>query len=212
MSAETPRSASPASADARVESRDGRAAQRRSRSPRAHALLRLLRSHRLLRRDRRRRRPVPPRAAALRAPARRAGAARDGAPAAPRRRRLPPGRHHVLGVLRQPRRREDLPVRPHPARRHRARVDARSSAASSSASRRSTSSWPTSTAPQKILREKPVLRDLVQSSTGHLPRVDGIKPPLGVYVHVAGIDLVRGPTARSSCSRTTCGCPRASPT
>ena len=47
--------------------------------------------------------------------------------------------------------------------------------------------------PQKILREKPVLRDLVQSSTGHLPRVDGIKPPLGVYVHVAGIDLVRRP-------------------
>ncbi len=47
--------------------------------------------------------------------------------------------------------------------------------------------------PQKILREKPVLRDLVQSSTGHLPRVEGIKPPLGVYVHVAGIDLVRRP-------------------
>jgi uncharacterized circularly permuted ATP-grasp superfamily protein len=47
--------------------------------------------------------------------------------------------------------------------------------------------------PQKILEEKPVLRDLVQSSTGHLPKVDGIKPPLGVYVHVAGIDLVRRP-------------------
>jgi uncharacterized circularly permuted ATP-grasp superfamily protein len=47
--------------------------------------------------------------------------------------------------------------------------------------------------PQRILREKPVLRELVRSSTGHLPQVEGIRPPLGVYVHVAGIDLVRRP-------------------
>jgi uncharacterized circularly permuted ATP-grasp superfamily protein len=46
---------------------------------------------------------------------------------------------------------------------------------------------------QRILKEKPLLRDLVQSSTGYLPQVAGIRPPLGVYVHVAGIDLVRRP-------------------
>jgi uncharacterized circularly permuted ATP-grasp superfamily protein len=47
--------------------------------------------------------------------------------------------------------------------------------------------------PRKILREKPILADLVRSSTGHLPAAEGVKPPLGVYVHVAGIDLVRRP-------------------
>jgi uncharacterized circularly permuted ATP-grasp superfamily protein len=46
---------------------------------------------------------------------------------------------------------------------------------------------------QRILREKPLLDDLVRSSTGHLPAIHGITPPLGVHVHVAGIDLVRRP-------------------
>jgi uncharacterized circularly permuted ATP-grasp superfamily protein len=46
---------------------------------------------------------------------------------------------------------------------------------------------------QRILAEGRVPADLVQRSRGYLPAVRGLAPPGGVYVHVAGIDLVRGP-------------------
>ena len=46
---------------------------------------------------------------------------------------------------------------------------------------------------QMIFRELPVLEDLVLSSEGYLKSMRGIRPPLGVYIHVAGIDLVRRP-------------------
>ncbi len=46
----------------------------------------------------------------------------------------------------------------------------------------------------RILAEGRVPRELVESSAGFLPRLRGVKPPGGVYVHVAGIDLVRAPS------------------
>jgi uncharacterized circularly permuted ATP-grasp superfamily protein len=46
---------------------------------------------------------------------------------------------------------------------------------------------------QHILRDGVVPRELVEGSAGWLPQVCGIRPRGGVYVHVAGIDLIRGP-------------------
>ncbi len=46
---------------------------------------------------------------------------------------------------------------------------------------------------QRILDEKVVPRDLVLGAKGYTPQVKGIVPPGGVYVHIAGIDLIRGP-------------------
>lgn len=46
---------------------------------------------------------------------------------------------------------------------------------------------------QRILAENPVLRDLVLGAKHHLPMLRGLRPPGGVRIHVAGIDLVRGP-------------------
>ena len=47
--------------------------------------------------------------------------------------------------------------------------------------------------PQRILDEGVVPRDLVLGSQGYLPRARGLRPPGGVHVHVAGIDLIRRP-------------------
>ncbi len=47
--------------------------------------------------------------------------------------------------------------------------------------------------PQRILADGRVPRDVVLSSRGYLPAMQGVQPPGGVYVHVAGIDLIRGP-------------------
>jgi uncharacterized circularly permuted ATP-grasp superfamily protein len=46
---------------------------------------------------------------------------------------------------------------------------------------------------QSILTEEVIPRRLVLGSSGYLPKLHGVKPPAGVYVHVAGIDLIRGP-------------------
>jgi uncharacterized circularly permuted ATP-grasp superfamily protein len=46
---------------------------------------------------------------------------------------------------------------------------------------------------QSILAEEVIPRRLVLGSSGYLPKLHGVKPPAGVYVHVAGIDLIRGP-------------------
>ncbi len=45
---------------------------------------------------------------------------------------------------------------------------------------------------QKILAENAILRDIVLQSPEYCPQAEGIKPTNGVYVHIAGIDLVRG--------------------
>jgi uncharacterized circularly permuted ATP-grasp superfamily protein len=46
---------------------------------------------------------------------------------------------------------------------------------------------------QRILAEKVVPADLVLGAQGYTPQVRGIRPPGGVHVHIAGIDLIRGP-------------------
>jgi uncharacterized circularly permuted ATP-grasp superfamily protein len=44
---------------------------------------------------------------------------------------------------------------------------------------------------QRILEEDVVPRSLVQSSTAYRKEMRGIRPPGGVYIHIAGIDLIR---------------------
>lgn len=44
---------------------------------------------------------------------------------------------------------------------------------------------------QRILKEKIIPQELVFSSSGYLKEVRGITPPGGVYIHVAGIDIIR---------------------
>ncbi len=45
----------------------------------------------------------------------------------------------------------------------------------------------------RIMQEGIVPRAAVESSKGFLPQLRGVTPPGGVYVHVAGIDLIRDP-------------------
>jgi uncharacterized circularly permuted ATP-grasp superfamily protein len=49
---------------------------------------------------------------------------------------------------------------------------------------------------QRILREKVIPEDLVLGAKGYVPLARGIVPPGGVHVHIAGIDLIRGPEGR----------------
>ncbi len=49
---------------------------------------------------------------------------------------------------------------------------------------------------QRILAEKVIPSELVLEAKGYLPKLRGIRPPGGVYVHIAGIDLIRGPDGR----------------
>ena len=44
---------------------------------------------------------------------------------------------------------------------------------------------------QRILKEKVVPEEIVLSSPGYTPEMAGFSPPLGVFAHVAGCDLVR---------------------
>jgi uncharacterized circularly permuted ATP-grasp superfamily protein len=45
---------------------------------------------------------------------------------------------------------------------------------------------------QRILAEGIVPRFMVESSKAYLPKMRGIQPPKGVYIHIAGVDLIRG--------------------
>ncbi|MEM9487941.1 MAG: circularly permuted type 2 ATP-grasp protein [Myxococcota bacterium] len=47
---------------------------------------------------------------------------------------------------------------------------------------------------QRILDEGRIPRELVDSSAGYLARLRGVRPPGGVRVHIAGIDLIRAPS------------------
>ncbi|ACY14595.1 circularly permuted type 2 ATP-grasp protein [Haliangium ochraceum] len=47
--------------------------------------------------------------------------------------------------------------------------------------------------PQRILDEGVIPRELVEGAAGYLPAMRAIKPRNGVYVHIAGIDLIRDP-------------------
>lgn len=46
---------------------------------------------------------------------------------------------------------------------------------------------------KKILKDKKVPSYIIEKSKGYLSEVEGIMPIGGVYVHIAGIDLIRGP-------------------
>jgi len=47
--------------------------------------------------------------------------------------------------------------------------------------------------PQRIFREGVIPRDLVLGSRNYFPQLAGVKPPGGVRIHIAGIDLIRDP-------------------
>jgi uncharacterized circularly permuted ATP-grasp superfamily protein len=49
---------------------------------------------------------------------------------------------------------------------------------------------------QRILEEGVVPRYMVESSKGYLPQMRGVTPPKGVYIHIAGVDLIRGGDGR----------------
>ncbi len=46
---------------------------------------------------------------------------------------------------------------------------------------------------QRILSEKPLLRELVLGGKTYLPSLRGVRPPGGVRIHISGIDLIRDP-------------------
>lgn len=45
---------------------------------------------------------------------------------------------------------------------------------------------------KKIINDGIVPEDFVYLSSGYLPECEGITPPLGIYSHISGIDLVKG--------------------
>jgi uncharacterized circularly permuted ATP-grasp superfamily protein len=47
---------------------------------------------------------------------------------------------------------------------------------------------------QSILRDGVLPRELVLGSSGYLQRLCGVAPPGGIYIHIAGIDLIRSPS------------------
>jgi len=49
---------------------------------------------------------------------------------------------------------------------------------------------------QRILREKVIPAEMVLGAKSYTPEAHGIVPPGGVHVHIAGIDLIRGPDGR----------------
>jgi uncharacterized circularly permuted ATP-grasp superfamily protein len=46
---------------------------------------------------------------------------------------------------------------------------------------------------QRILAEGVIPKEMVLGAKGYLPEMRGIRPPQGVHVHIAGIDLIRDP-------------------
>ena len=44
---------------------------------------------------------------------------------------------------------------------------------------------------QRILQEGIIPRQLVEGSKGYRPQLKGIRPPKDVWVHIAGVDLIR---------------------
>jgi uncharacterized circularly permuted ATP-grasp superfamily protein len=48
-------------------------------------------------------------------------------------------------------------------------------------------------ADQRVLKEGVVPSDLVLGASGYIAEMQGVRPPGGVHVHIAGIDLIQGP-------------------
>lgn len=49
---------------------------------------------------------------------------------------------------------------------------------------------------QRILADQRVPRDLALGAKGYVPEMRGVRPPAGVHIHIAGIDLIRDPKGR----------------
>lgn len=47
---------------------------------------------------------------------------------------------------------------------------------------------------EKILKDKVIPRDIIESSTGYLKQCIGLKPPRDIWIHITGTDLVRDGT------------------
>ena len=104
---------------------------------------------------------------------------------------VPPDRHHLRGLWRGRRPGAADPVRRHPAHPVGARNGTRCAAGWSSASRRSTPISATSTAGAKSCKAGIVPEDLVFQNPVFRPEMNGQKVPHDIYVHIAGIDVVR---------------------
>ena len=89
-----------------------------------------------------------------------------------------------------------LAARPAAADHPRRRVGAARGRASSSACARSTPSSPTCTARSACCSDGVVPPELIYHGKDFRREIHGIEPPLGLYVHVAGIDLVRDERGR----------------
>ena len=122
----------------------------------------------------------------------RRGAARcAGLSAARGRADLPAHWHHVRSLRRSRRAGTPDPVRRHPAHYRRAPNGGSWKRASPNASMRSTPSSKTSTARAKFSVPACVPDDLVFRNPAFRPEMSGQKVPHDIYVHVAGIDIVR---------------------
>lgn len=65
---------------------------------------------------------------------------------------------------------------------------------------------------QRIVREGRIPAAAIESSSGYLPQMRGVRPAGGVYVQIAGIDLVRAPSGEFVVLEDNLRTPRASPT
>jgi uncharacterized circularly permuted ATP-grasp superfamily protein len=50
--------------------------------------------------------------------------------------------------------------------------------------------------PQRLLRERVVPPEILIQSKSFNPKLRGVRPPGGVRIHIAGVDLIRGPDGR----------------
>ena len=112
-------------------------------------------------------------------------------PPQPGRTVLPPHRHHLRGLWRQPVDRAPHPVRHHPAGADQARVVA--SRARAEAARRGAQRVPARPLRRAGDASRPAScpADLIYRNPHYRLEMLGFEPPHGVYVHIAGIDVVR---------------------
>src|SRR5262245_5635945 len=50
--------------------------------------------------------------------------------------------------------------------------------------------------PQRVLKEKVIPEEILQQSKSYNPKLRGVKPPGGVRIHIAGVDLIRSPDGK----------------
>jgi uncharacterized circularly permuted ATP-grasp superfamily protein len=50
--------------------------------------------------------------------------------------------------------------------------------------------------PGRCISDGVIPRDMLEASTGFLPQVRGIRPPGGIRIHIAGVDIIQAPDGR----------------